>query len=105
MLKRAKNQANAKQHPEVELLLPEKYSHSSSRYHPSIFKKEKNNKCVFIHEIIRLIIMKMKMKMKNRSHRYNIKRPRSIFKSIFAYIQNLLYLCLPQNPEKYYLVL
>ena len=42
--------ANAKQHPEATL---------------------------FIHEIIRLIIMKMKMNMKNRSHRYNINRARS----------------------------
>ena len=30
MLKLAKNQANAKQHPDVELLLFENYSHSSS---------------------------------------------------------------------------
>ena len=29
-LKLAKNQANAKQQPEVELLLPKNYSHSSS---------------------------------------------------------------------------
>ena len=29
-LKLAKNQANAKQHPEAELLLSENYSHSSS---------------------------------------------------------------------------
>ena len=32
------------------------------------------NNDVYIHEIIRLIIMKMKMKMKNR---YDINRPRS----------------------------
>ena len=32
---------------------------------------------VFIHEITRLMILKMKMKMKNRSHRYDINRPRS----------------------------
>ena len=35
-LKLTKNQANAKQHPEAELLLFENYSHSSSRYHPNI---------------------------------------------------------------------
>ena len=32
---------------------------------------------VFIHQIIELFIMKMKMEMKNRSHRYDINRPRS----------------------------
>ena len=35
------------------------------------------NKRISIHEIIRLIIMKMKMKMKTRSHRYGIHRTRS----------------------------
>ena len=34
-------------------------------------------KCVCIHEIIRLIIMKTKMKMNNRSHTYDISRSRS----------------------------
>ena len=38
---KGKKPSNAKQHPEAELLLPEKYSHSSSRYHPSIFKRRK----------------------------------------------------------------
>ena len=32
---------------------------------------------VLIHEIIRLIIMKMKIKIKNRSHRHDINRPSS----------------------------
>ena len=32
---------------------------------------------VCIYETMRLIIMKMKMKMKNRSHRYDISKPRS----------------------------
>ena len=35
------------------------------------------NKCVCIHEIIRLIIMKMKSKMKKRLHIYGINRIRS----------------------------
>ena len=51
------------------------------RYHPKIIgrtlKNQKKNKCVCIHEIIRLIIMKSKMKKKNRSHRYDTNRPRS----------------------------
>ena len=83
-LKLVKNQANAKQHPEAELLLFENCSHSSSTLS---FKKtmihsknNKNNKCICIPEIIRLIIMKMKMKMKNRSHRYHIHRPRSRYR-------------------------
>ena len=50
-------------------------------YHPKIIghilKNKQKNKRVYIHEIIQLIIMKMKMKMKNRSHRYDINRPRS----------------------------
>ena len=37
-----------------------------------ILKNKQKFKCVYIHEIRRLIIMKMKMKMKYRSHRYDI---------------------------------
>ena len=37
------------------------------------------NKCVCIHEIIQLVIMEMKTTMKNRSHRYDVNRPRSIY--------------------------
>ena len=73
----AKNQANDKQHPEAELLLFENYSHSSStlssknnRTYPE--NQQKNN-YILIHEIIRLIIMKMKIK--DGSHRYDINRP------------------------------
>ena len=44
-------------------------------YHPKviehILKNKQKNKCVCIHEIIRLTIMKMK----NRSHRYDVNRP------------------------------
>ena len=51
------------------------------RYHPKIIehilKNNPKNRSLCIHEIIQLIIMKMKMKMKNRSHRYDINRPRS----------------------------
>ena len=50
-------------------------------YHPKIIehtlKNTQKNKRVCIHEIILLITMKTKMKMKNRSHRYDISRPRS----------------------------
>ena len=59
----------------------ENYSHLHPRYHPKIIghtlKNTQKNKCVCIHETIRLIIMKMKIKMKNRSHRFDISRRRS----------------------------
>ena len=40
-----------------------------------ILKNKQKNKCVCLHEIIRLIIMEMKMKTKERSHRYDTNRP------------------------------
>ena len=53
-------------------------AHPHPHYHPKIIghilKNKQISKCVCIHEIIRLIIMKMKMKMKNRSHRNDINR-------------------------------
>ena len=65
----------------------ENYSHSSCTLLPKNKKLEKNflkilknkqkNKFFSIHEIMRLIMIKMKMKMKNGSPRYNINRPRS----------------------------
>ena len=49
--------------------------------HPKVIghtlKNKQKNKCVFIHDITWLIIMKTKMKLKNRSHRHGINRPRS----------------------------
>ena len=64
----AKNQANAKQHPEAELLLFENYSYSSStlssRNNRTFMKISKRTS---VSAFIRLIIMKMNMKMKNRS--------------------------------------
>ena len=69
-----KNQAKVNQHSEVEI-----YSHSSLRYHPKIIGhilKSKQGTSVSV--FIRLIIIKMNMKMKKRSHRYDIKRPRSM---------------------------
>ena len=80
-MKLAKKQANAKQHPEAELLLFENYSHFSSTISSKvmghILKNNQKNKNFCIHEIIQLIIMKMKMKMENRLHRYDIHKPRS----------------------------
>ena len=42
-----------------------------------ILKSKQKNKCVCIHEALRLIIMKMKMKMKKRSLRYGKNKRRS----------------------------
>ena len=51
------------------------------RYQPrtigQILKNKQKNKCLCIHEFMRLMKMKMKMKMKKRSHRYDINIPRS----------------------------
>ena len=52
-----------------------------TRYHPKIIghilKKQAKEQVGLLNEIIQLIIMKMKKKKKNRSHRYDINRPRS----------------------------
>ena len=64
----------------MELFLFENYLHSSpklSSKNNSTLKNIQRNKCLSIHEIIRLIIMKMKMTMLNTSHRQDINRPRS----------------------------
>ena len=71
-----KNQANAnKQHTEAQ-----NYSHSSfilpSKNSRTYTKNKQNNK-FFIHDIMRLTIMKMKMKIKNKLHRRDISRHRS----------------------------
>ena len=62
-----KKQANAKQHPEAELLLFENFSHSSStlssKNNRTYSENKQKNNCACIHEIIRSIIMKIKMKM------------------------------------------
>ena len=58
----AKNQVNAKQYPEAEHLLFEIIHILHSCYHPKItghiIKNKQKNKCVDIHEVIRLIIIK-----------------------------------------------
>ena len=77
----AKNQPNAKQHPEAGLLLfNENYSYSwstlSSKTIGHTLKNKQKNKCVCINQITRLTTMKMKIKMENRSNRHNINWPR-----------------------------
>ena len=62
-LKLVKNQTYAKQYPQAEYLLFENYSNSSfklsSKKNRTYFLKKLKNKCVCIHEIIRLIKMKI----------------------------------------------
>ena len=41
-----------------------------------VLKNKQKIKCVCIHEIIHLIMMKMRIIMKSRSHRYDINRPK-----------------------------
>ena len=51
-----------------------------------ILKKKQQNTFVCIHEIMRLIVMKMKLKMTNRSHRYDIERTwSSLYDDIYMY--------------------
>ena len=70
-------------------------------YHPKviqrIIKNKQKNKCVFIHEIIRLIIMKMQMKMKNRSYKYNINRPNLDIVNIKKCLNIMLLICIKQH--------
>ena len=50
-LKLAKNQANAKQHPEAELLLFENYTYSSPKPIGHVLKKKQKNKCACVRKI------------------------------------------------------
>ena len=68
-LKLAKIQANAKQHPEAELVPFENYSHYHSKIIGHVLKNKEKDKYVCIHKITRLILIKMMMKIKDRSHR------------------------------------
>ena len=90
-LKLAKSQVNAVQHPKAELLLLESYSNSSSIL--SSIKTKQTNKCVCIHHVIRLIIMKMK----NRSHRYDINRPKPGYSTYKKSLQMLQLICIKQH--------
>ena len=50
------------------------YPHYHLKIIGHILKNKQKNRCVYFHEIIQLIILKMEIKMKNRSHRFNINR-------------------------------
>ena len=76
----AKNRANAKQHPEVELLLFEYCSLSSStlsfKNNRRYSKKCIKNKYICLNEVIWFITVKMRLEMKSRSNRCGINKPR-----------------------------
>ena len=80
------------------------------RYHSKIIghilKNKQKNKSVCFHEIIRLIIMKMEMKMKNRSHRYDINRPRSRHEHKCSKCKKCLsmvmLICIKQHPKVHF---
>ena len=63
-------------------------------HHPKIIERtlkiKQKNKCVCIHEIIRLIIMKMEKKKKNGSHRFDIIRSRSRHGNKYSKYKNCL---------------
>ena len=95
-----KSQAKAKQQPETKLLLLENYSLSSSalsyKNNRRYSKKCTKNMCVCFNEVILLMTLKMRLKMKNRSHRYDINRPRprhgdKIGKYVFQYNDDDMY--------------
>ena len=78
-LKLAKNQANAKQRPEAELLPFENYLHSLCENDRTYSRKQaKEQVCLYSFDYA---IIKMKMKIKNRSHRHDINRPSSAISS------------------------
>ena len=102
-LKLAKTQANAKKMLSICFL---KIIHIlQTRYHPKIMghilKNKRNNKCVCINEIIRLIVMKMEMKMKKESHRYDINRRRSRHghkhRKYKKYLRMMMLICIKQH--------
>ena len=93
-MKFAKNQAKAKQHPEVELLPLKSYSLSSSTLSSKNDKRYSEicakNKYFCFHVIILLMTVKMKLNMKNRPHRYGISKPRPSHKHKYTkYNMNL----------------
>ena len=72
------------------------------RYHPKMMRHIlKKNKYVCIHDIIRLIIMKMKIKMGNKSYRYDLNRPRSRHEHAYSKYKNclsmMMLLCIKQH--------
>ena len=98
-LRLTKNQANAKHHPEAELLTSENHWHSSTTL--SSNNNKQKNKHVCIHEIMQLAIMKMKTKMKTDSPKYGINRPRCRhghkYSKYMKHLSTMTLICIKQH--------
>ena len=78
-----------------------------SRDHPKIIghilKDKQNKKCVYIHEIIRLIIIEMKMKMKTYRINLGTKKNRQRFRHGHEYtkckkcLSMMMLICIKQH--------
>ena len=62
-----------------------------------ILKTKQKNKGVCIHDIIRLIMMKMKMKIKNRSEIYDINRPKPRYNKYKKCLNMMLFMYIKQH--------
>ena len=106
-LKLAKNQAEARQHPETELLLFENYSLSSFMLLSTI-KNVQKQVCVYrficMYLFIWLFMRKMRPNIKNRSHRYSIyrTRPRYVHKytQFEMCLSMMILICIKQHLSK-----
>ena len=104
-LKLAKNQLNAKQRPEAELLSSKVIGILHSRYHLTItghiLKNKQKNKHVCVHGIMELIRMKMKTKMKLDSRKYGISRPRRRhghrYSKYMKHLSMMMLICIKQH--------
>ena len=82
-------------------IIPILHPHYHSKVIGHILKSKQKKKCVCIHEIIRLIILKMKMQKNNRSHLYDINRPRSRYRHKYSkyknYLSMMMFICIKQH--------
>ena len=76
----AKNEAKAKQHLRLNFYYLRIICFRHPHYHPKIIgdiqKNVQKSKYVYINEVISLMTIKMRLKIINRSHKYDINRPR-----------------------------
>ena len=100
LLKLDKNQANTRRlkfcYLKIILILLSRYYLKITGH---ILKNKQKKKCVCIHEIIRLIIMKVKVKVKNRSHIYSINGPRcrQTPSKCMKFLNMLMLICIKQQ--------
>ena len=101
----AKNQVNAKQRPEAELLSSKVIGILHPRYlltiTEHILKNKQKNKHVYIHGIMELIKIKMKTKMKLDSRKYGISRLRRRhghrYSKYRKHLSMMMLLCIKQH--------